>query len=108
MQRKLLTIPLIFVLAFVPVAQAMVTAGAPADSVHEMMAMDCAQVDHGDCIDVDCCSSSGHASCDANAKATQVSPQVVDRPRGNNFAADPPYRYLSHHAELLLRPPRYA
>jgi hypothetical protein len=108
MRRKLLFISLIFVLAFLPVAQAVMPIDAPADGMHEMMASDCAQVDHSDCIDVDCCSSGVHASCDANAKATQVSPHVADRPRGDGFAADAAARFLSHPAERLLRPPRNA
>jgi hypothetical protein len=72
------------------------------------MAMDCGQVDHGDCIDVGCCSSAGHASCDNSAKETPVLPQLADRSDIGSYAADTPERYLSHPAERLLRPPRNA
>ena len=108
MKRNILIVNLLFALALLPVAQAMMPAAAPAENTHAGMSMDCGQVDHGDCIDVDCCSSGGHASCDANAKATPVSPQVADRPHGDGFAADAAARFLSHPAERLLRPPRDA
>lgn len=112
MKRKLLIIPLLFALAFLPVAQAMSQAAAPAESQHhgmlDGMLMDCGQVEHGDCIDIDCCTSGSHASCDANAKATPVSRQLSFRPGGDVFDADPPGRYLSLPAGRLLRPPRNA
>lgn len=115
MRRKILIFNLLFALALLPVAQAVVPAPASMDSTHTMpmdggheMTMDCGPGDHGDCFEVDCCSGGGHASCDANAKATQVSSRTADLQSGSSYASDPPARYLSNLDDLLLRPPRNA
>ena len=108
MRHKILIFHLLFALAFLPVAQAVTPAVAPAKIAHDRMAMDCGHVDPGHCIDFDSCVSGSHASCDANLEATSTAPEPADRPAGNDFAAASPERFLSHQAERLLRPPRNA
>lgn len=111
MWRKILIINLILVLGLYPVAQAVGPLVAPADTPaheHHSMIMDCGQLDPGHCIDFDSCVSGSHASCDASAKATPSSPKTAGQPISQAYAPRPPERFLSHHPELLLRPPRNA
>ena len=108
MRYKILTLNLLLALVFLPVAQAMSAQAMPAEHDHGTMVMDCGHADPAHCIDFDTCVSGGHASCSAGLEAAQVLVQSADRPGGNEFAADPPERILSHLPELLLRPPRNA
>ena len=108
MLRKLLIINLLFTLALLPAAQAVSPAAAPADAAHDLMVMDCGEVDPNHCIDYDSCVSGSHASCDVKSKSTQLLPESVERPRGQVYAAHPTERYSSNYADILLRPPRIA
>ncbi|HKJ49979.1 MAG TPA: hypothetical protein VKB27_00685 [Gammaproteobacteria bacterium] len=108
MRLKLLIFHLLFALAFLPVAQAVTPVAVPGEIAHDQMAMDGDHVDPGHCVDFDACVCLSHASCDANLEATSTAPEPADRPTGNDFTADSPERFLSHHTERLLRPPRNA
>ena len=108
MLRKILIFNLLFALALLPVAQAVNPAGAPADTAHDLMLMDCGEVDPVHCIDFNSCAAGSHASCDAKTKSAQLPAQPADLPRGQVYTAHPPKRYLSYCADLLLRPPRIA
>lgn len=110
MRRKTIIIYLLLVMALLPAAQA-AGLNMPAASerqAHGLMAMDCGQLDPGHCIDFENCASGGHSSCDAQTKSTQLPPQPMDRPRSRVYVSHAANSYLSHHAELLLRPPRNA
>ncbi len=111
MWRKLLIIHLLMVLAFLPVAQAMSpAAGAPeaGQMSHELMNMDCGQMDPRHCVDFEICTSAGHASCDSKTKSTLVLPALMKNNDTRVYNTQPLSQYFSHHAELLLRPPRNA
>lgn len=98
-------------MALLPAAQAIGPAAMPADSdrhAHELMVMDCGQVDPDHCIDFENCASGSHASCDAQSKSTQYTPELLDRPRSQIYLSHLAESYLSYHAKLLLRPPRNA
>lgn len=111
MWRKILIINLLVVLGLNPVAHAVSPLVAPADShahAHNSMIMDCGQTDPAKCVDFDSCISGSHASCDAQSKSPLSTPVSTVYPRGQLYASPPAERYLSHHAKLLLRPPRAA
>ena len=111
MWRKILIINLLLGLGLHPVAQAVSPLVAPAEApahAHELMIMDCGQVDPGHCIDFESCISGSHANCDTTGKSPLPASESTSQPRVRVYASHPPDRYQSHHAELLLRPPRYA
>lgn len=111
MWRKLLIIHLLFVLALHPVAQAISPTVGPVQTgqtSHELTIMDCGQVDPNHCVDFENCVSGGHTSCDSKSKSTLSLPALTEHPDSHIFNSLPPGQYLSHHAELLLRPPRNA
>ena len=108
MRHKLLILNLLLALVFLPVTQAASPPAALAEHDHETMIMDCGHVDPGQCIDFAACVSASHASCDTNLKAAQVLAKAAAFSGGFVYAPDPAERFLSHHPELLLRPPRNA
>jgi hypothetical protein len=111
MWEKLLIIHLLFVLALQPVAQAISPTVVPIEtgqSSHGLMVIDCGQVDSNNCVDYETCVSGGHTSCDSKTKSTLLLPALPEHPEGRIFNSHLPGQYLSHPAELLLRPPRNA
>ena len=111
MWRKLLIIHLLFVLALQPVAQAISPTVGPVgtdQTSHELTIMDCGQVDPNHCVDFETCVSGGHTSCDSNTKSTLLLPALTEHADSRIYNSNPPNQYLSHHAELLIRPPRDA
>jgi len=111
MWRKLLIIHLLLVLALQPVAQAISPTVGPVEAnqtLHEQTNMDCGQVDPNHCVDVETCVSGGHSSCDSKFKSTLLLPALREHPDNSAYNFHPLSQYFSHHAELLLRPPRNA
>ena len=111
MLRKLLITHLLFVLALQPVAQAISSTVTPIEagqSSHELMVMDCGQVDPDHCVDFGSCASGVHTSCDSKTKTTLSLPTLTEPPNSRIYSSHPPDQYFSHPAELLLRPPRKA
>jgi hypothetical protein len=111
MWRKLLIIHLLMVLALLPVAQAMSPiAGSPeaGQMSHELMNMDCGQMDSRHCVDFEICTSAGHASCDSKTKSTLVLPALMKNNDTHVYNNQPLNQYFSHRAKPLLRPPRNA
>jgi hypothetical protein len=111
MWQKLLIIHLLFVLALQPVAQAISPTAVPIEtdqSSHVRMIMDCGQVDPNHCVDYEICVSGGHTSCDSKTKSTLLLPALPEHPESHIYLSHPPGQYISHLAELLLRPPRNA
>jgi len=111
MWRKLLIIHLLFVLALQPVAQAISPTVGPVETgqaSHELTIMDCDQVDPNHCVDFETCVSGGHSSCDSKTKSNLLLPALTEHPVARVYNSYPPSQFLSHHAELLLRPPRNA
>jgi hypothetical protein len=111
MWKKLLIINLLFVLALQPVAQAIspIIGQMETDQTsHQQMTMDCGQVDPNDCVGFETCFSSGHTGCDNKSKSTLLFPALSEPLHSRIFNLHPPGQYLSHHAELLIRPPRNA
>ena len=108
MPHKILILNLILALVLLPVTQSMSPDAAPAEHDHASMVMNCGHVDPGHCIDFAACVSGSHASCDTNLKAAQVLTKSADLPASRAYAPDLAEHFLSHHPELLLRPPRIA
>jgi len=111
MWRKLLIIHLLSILALLPVAQAIspaVSSGETGTLMHDLVVMDCGQVDPNHCVDFDTCTSGGHSNCDTKTKSTLLLPTLPEYPDRQAYNAHPLGLYLSHHAELFLRPPRNA
>ena len=111
MRRKLLIIHLLFILALQPVAQAISPTIAPVETgqtSHELTIMDCGQMDPNHCVDFETCASGGHTSCDSKTKSTLLLPALTEHAVSRIYNSYPPGQYLSHHAELLIRPPRNA
>jgi len=111
MWRKLLIIHLLFVLALQPVAQAISPTVGPVETVqtsHELTIMDCGQVDPNHCVDFETCVSGGHSNCDSKTKSNLLLPALTEHPAARVYHPYPPSQFLSHHAELLLRPPKNA
>ena len=111
MWRKLLVINLFMVLAFLPVAQAMSPVAGSTEAgqmSHELMNMDCEQMDPRHCVDFESCTSAGHTSCDSKTKSTLLLPVLMKSNDTHVYNTQPLSQYFSYHAELLLRPPRNA
>ena len=113
MWRKILIINLLLVLALQPVAHAIgpiVGPVEPGHTSHEQMTMECGHVDSNHCVDLETCVSgghaSGHASCDSKTKSTFRLPALAGHPDSSVYSSHHAGQYLSHHADLLLRPPR--
>lgn len=108
MQHKILILNLVLALVLLPVTQAMSADAAPVEHDHASMGMDCGHVDPGHCVDFAACVTGSHASCDTKLKAAQVLPKSADLPGSQAYLQDFAEHFLSHHPELLLRPPRIA
>ena len=115
MWRKILIINMLLVLALQPVAHAIgpiVGPVEPGQTSHDPMTMDCGHVDPNHCVDLETGVSgghaSGHASCDSKTKSTFRLPALVEHADISVYHSHHPDQYLSHHADLLLRPPRNA
>jgi len=110
MWRKILIIHLLLVLALLPVAQAIGPLAGTGDadtSSHDLVLMDCGQIDPDHCVDFGNCASGSHISCDSKSKTSLHIPVSVKNSSGNIYTARAVDRYSSHLTELLLRPPKY-
>ena len=75
---------------------------------HDLMVMDCGQLDPNHCVNFDNCASGSHSSCDSKTKTSLTTPVSINNSSSNIYDARTGDRYSSHHAELLLRPPKNA
>lgn len=74
----------------------------------ESMMAGCEQMGTGTCVDFEICVSAGHTHCDNKTKSTMLLPASSEQYGNYSFNAHPSSDFLSHHSELLLRPPRNA
>ena len=111
MWHKLLIIHLLCVLALLPAAQAISLTATPTETgqtSHAGMIMDCDQTNSDHCIEIETCVFSSYASCEGKSNSapdlTTSTDQSVDRIVQLHYKS----LYRSHHADLILRPPRNA
>jgi hypothetical protein len=111
MWRKILIINLLLMLALQPAAQAIGPVGGTANAgevSHDLVMMDCGQVDPDHCIDYDNCASGSHSSCDSKTRTSLFVLVSISSSSRSIYSACSAERYSSHHVERLLRPPRNA
>lgn len=109
-QKSLITY-LLLMLALLPVAQAIgpvIAAGDAGQVSHDLMLMDCGQMDPNHCVDHDNCAWGNHSSCDSKTKTSSPSLELIINPGVNFYNAREDDRYSSHQTALILRPPRNA
>jgi len=107
-QKSLITC-LLLVLALLPVAQAIepvIAAGDAGQAPHDLILMDCGQMDPDHCVDHDNCASGNHSSCDSKTKTSLPALELIINPGVNCFNVGEDDRYSSHQTALILRPPR--
>jgi hypothetical protein len=122
MWRNILILNLLIALASLPVAQAISpTVGQSGNGqmshessisdvsmMTESMMVGCEQMDTGNCVDFEICISAGHTHCDNKTKSTMLLPALSEQYGNYSYNVHPSSDFISHHSELLLRPPRNA